>query len=416
LYSFLTENNILCSEQSGFRKHHSTQTSLHNIIEDIYNSTNGGGQVGLVALDLRKAFDTVNHAILTQKLSYYGVHGVNLNWFKSYLNERSQISNINGSFSNPLNVHTGVPQGSILGPLLFIIYINDLSMSLDQCSVNMYADDTAFYTKGHIANDTHAIICTLQSDLCNVSEWLDANKLSLHIGKTACMLFCSKQKRRHVMEKTLDLSLHGQEIEQVKMYKYLGVTIDEDLTFNIHVDNVIKKINRSLGVLKRASPYVPLSNRITLYNTIVLPHFDYCCTLWDTCSESQITRLQMLQNRGMRIILGCHHRTHVSDMLSTLKWLNVRQRFIFLKCTLMYNISNDKTPKYLKSVTPGISHVYNTRSKKCNNIFQTHCHNKSLQFTGTSLWNNLPSQVKNQKTVANFKKLCVLYIIGNLSK
>ena len=197
----------------------------------------------------------------------------------------------------------------------------------------------------------------------------------MHIGKTACTLFCSKQKRRHLVETNLDLSLHGLEIEQ----------------FN--------KINRSLGVLKRTSPFVSLSNRITLCNTLVLPHFDYCWTLWDICSETQIA---ILQNRGMKIVLGCHHRTHVSYMLSTLKWLNVHQRFTFLKCTLIYNIANDKTQYYLKSVTPGISHVYDTRSKKCKNIFQTHCQNKSLQFTRISLWNNLPSQVK-QKQYATSK-------------
>ena len=151
-------------------------------MEDIYHSSNQGGIVGLVALDLRKAFDNVNHAILLHKLSYYGI---NSTWFKSYLSDRTQIAYINGQSSESLHVETGVPQGSILGPLLFLVYLNYLPTSLKYCRVNMYADDTAFYTYDHhnISDITHM----LKSDLCDVSKWLDANKLSLHIGNMSSM-------------------------------------------------------------------------------------------------------------------------------------------------------------------------------------------------------------------------------------
>ena len=176
------------------------------------------------------------------------------------------------------------------------------------------------------------------------------------------MRLCTRQKRHHLSQSTLNLYLDNQVIEQVDSYKYLGVTIDQNISFNIHVENIINKISRSLGILKRSSPFLALASRKTLYNTLVLPDFDYCCTLWDVCSDTNISRLQQLQNRGMRIVLGCHHRTHVSDMLSTLKWLNVRQRFHLLKCTMMYNIVKGNTPTYNLLVNIGISHKYGTRA------------------------------------------------------
>ena len=307
---------------------------------------------------------------------HYGIADTNRSWFKSYLSDRTQVASINGSLSTSMTIETGVSQGSILGPLLFLIYLYDLPISLEHCKIDMYADDTAFYTQATMSHNICDIISSLQSDLSNVSDWLDANKLSLHIGKTCCMLVCSQQKRIRIGDTNLNLSLKCQDIEQVESFKYVGVTIDTNLTYNVHVENIINKISKSLGVLKRASRVVPLQVRVTLCNTLVLPHFDYCCILWDVCSDGHIARLQKLQNRGMRIILGCHYRTHISEMLTTLKWLNVRQRFILLKCIMMFNIVNGKTPDYLNDITPVISHGYNTRSKSSNNIFQTFCHKK----------------------------------------
>ena len=261
-------------------------------MEDIYHSTNQGGLVGLVELDLRKAFATVNHAILLHTLSYYGIDST---WFKSYLSDITQIAYINGKSFESLYVETGVPQGSILGPLLFLVYLNDLPTFLKYCRVNMHADESAFYTYGH--NNISEITHMLKSDLCDVSKWLNANTRSLHISKTSSMLLCTRQKHHHLSQSTLNLSLDNQVVEQVDSYKYIGVTIDQDLSFNIHVENIINKISRCLGT--RSSPFLPLASRKTLYNTPVLPHSDYCCILWDVCSDTNISRLQ---NRDMRIV------------------------------------------------------------------------------------------------------------------
>ena len=204
----------------------------------------------MLVLDLRKAFDTVNHKILLDKLKHHRISGIS-----SYLESRTQMACINGSVSDPFIITTGVPQGSILGPLLFTIYMKDLPKCLQHCKTNMYADDTAICIS---ASDKAGVTKLMQDDLINVNDWLCANRLSLHIGKTSCMLITSAQRRPHMSHDHLDLSLNDNQIEHVKASPYLGITIDQNLNFNIQTNNICNKTNRALGALKRQHLFYPL--------------------------------------------------------------------------------------------------------------------------------------------------------------
>ena len=243
LYTYLNDTGLLAAEQSGFRKNHSTQTSLHKLLENFYSDIENGKIIGMLALDLRKGFDTVNHKILLDKLKHYEISGICLNWFRSYLESRTQMACINGSVSDPLIITMGVQQGSILGPLLFTIYMNDLPKCLQHCKTNMYTDDTAICVS---ACDKASVTKLMQDDLINVNDWLCANSLRLHIGKTSCMLVTSAQRRRRMSQDHLDLSLNDNQIEHVKASFYLGITIDQNLNFNIQTNNICNKAKRAL--------------------------------------------------------------------------------------------------------------------------------------------------------------------------
>ena len=225
-YTYLNENKLLRVEQSGFRKRHSCQSSLHRLHEQLYKELNEGKVVGLIALDLRKAFDTVNHRIMLKKMKYYGVSDIEHTWFKSYLENRFQVCSVFSNISEPERITCGVPQGSILGPLMFLLYVNDMPACFEKCHVNLYADDTAFYVADSNIRTVNTI---LQDELQLAYKWLCCNKLSLHTGKTNSIVICSWQKRQHLSTSELELNLNGDVIEQTSIFKYLGLTVDQDL-------------------------------------------------------------------------------------------------------------------------------------------------------------------------------------------
>ena len=409
-YTYLNDTGLLTAEQSGFRKNHSTQTSLHKLLENFYSDIENGKNIGMLALNLPKAFDTVNHKILQNKLKHYGISEICLNWFRSYLESRTQMACINGSVSDPLIITTGVPQGSILGPLLFTIYM--VPKCLLHCKTNMYADDTVICVS---ASDKAGVTQLMEDDLINVNDWLCANRLSLYIGKTSCMLVTSAQRRRRMSHDHLDLSLNDNQIEHVKASPYVGITIDQNLNFNIQTNNICKKANRALGALKRAAPFLPIDTRALMFNTMVLSHLDYCSTIWGATSDTNIGKLQKIQNRGMRIILQCHPRTHIADMLSNLKWLSIKQKNIFLTAVLVFKIMHSKTLNYMAHWLVPVSHQYGTRRSTSGDLFVPRSHPNSLTTKGTRLWNQLPASIRTFPNLKTFKKATAFFIAHNFN-
>jgi len=230
LDSYLSENEIYCTEQSGFRKKHSTATALIDVSEHLLWNVNDRNFIGSVFIDLKKAFDTVNHSILLHKMERYGIQGSELAWFKSYLSNRNQYVTCNGAMSNLLPVTMGVPQGSILGPILFNLYINDLPSCVKSSKIVLYADDTALFFSHKSPN---CIENTLNEDLNELSKWLKQNKLTLNVGKCKSILFGS-QKMFQIYDPVISISINGEKIEDVASYKYLGMYLDKNVNFSIN--------------------------------------------------------------------------------------------------------------------------------------------------------------------------------------
>ena len=400
--------------QSGFQKSFSTQTSLHRLTENIFDALNNSKVTGLVAIDIRKAFDTVHHKTLLAKLEHYGIRQSSLKWFREYLNDRTQISYINNTKSNHGFVTTGVPQGSTLGPLLFIVYINDLPGCFKHCSVNMYADDTAFY---YSDRNKRPVTDAINEDISNVYSWLCANKLSMHVGKTNTMLICNHQKVRYLDSTQLNIELNNKAVEQTNNIRYLGIDIDNSLSFDTYIGNLVKKLNRSIGILKRCAPCLPLQTRKMLYNSLILPNMDYCCTVWGCATKTGVIRLQRLQNRALRIILREGPRAHIEDMLNKIKWMSVKQRMDYNKLVLMWRIVNNKAPPYLTENFKYINeiHGHNTTSSSGKKLFIPRGYRNSLLVTRSILWNSLLTELRLTEKIDSFRKKLSKHIIANMA-
>lgn len=406
LETYLESNGILTEQQAGFRKKRSTQTSLLNIVNQWFINMDRGSLNGVIFLDLKKAFDCVDHSILLTKLYNYGIRGYTLDWFQSYLTNRVQMCKVDQAISNKRIIKCGVPQGSNLGPLLFLIYINDLPNCLSTSTASMFADDTNIST-----HDTSAdgIQERLNTDLESVHQWLLANKLTLNKEKTEYMIIGSRQRLSNIINDP-KIQLGETTIKRVNHSKTLGVVVDEQLSWKKQIDNVVTKVSKGIGMMRRMKKFVPKSTLVRVYNAIILPHFDYCSLVWDNCSDYLIEKLQKFQNRAARVITGRTYETRTSDVLEELDWQPLMKRFEANKSVFMYKIRNNKLPPSMMSMFDiKENSKYNLRSN--NNDYaldkpKTNFMKKSISYAAASVWNNLPKKAKEKGiSIERFKSI-----------
>ena len=343
---------------------------------------------GVVYIDLKKAFDTIDHAILLRKLAKYGLDLGFLRFFASYLGNRSQKCYVNGVLSSASELRCGVPQGSILGPLFFLIYINDLPNCLNSACAKMFADDTTITISGSSLVDLEQ---ETNLELLNLHCWLKANKLSLNVAKTEFMVIGSRQKLLAESHNEINIKLEDQVISNVDHAKSLGLIIDNRLSWSNHVNELCKKVTSAIGALRRIRPLISQSTAVLVYNSLIQPHFDYCSLVWDGLSDQLSDKLQKLQNRAARVILKANYGTSSSLLLDILKWDKLVIRRKKHKAIMMFKSLNAQAPVYLQNLFHERSTDYDLRNSFHKLTLprpRTNYLKRSFSYSGALLWNS----------------------------
>ena len=314
LFDFINTNRLLYKYQFGFQEGKSTCMALITLIDKISAALDNGEIVVGLFLDFSKAFDTVDHKILLNKLFHYGIQDIPLKWFKSYLSQRYQ--NVTYNNHKPTNklIQCGVPQGSIWGPLLFLLYINDLSAVSKSCLNIMFADDTNMFIAG---NDINAVCTQLNGDLGLVQEWLACNKLSLNVKKTHYMVFTPRNKNI----KDMDIKINNECIERVYHTKFIGVQLDAKLSWKKHIEYISTKLAKCAGILIKARKKLPKSSLINLYYCFAYPYLIYCNHVWGNNYPTNLERLIIMQKKLIRIITCSPYRAHTEPLFYANKYL-----------------------------------------------------------------------------------------------
>ena len=399
LYKYLDTNKHLFPKQSGFRRLYSVVTSLLSCTNDWYKNMDTGKYTALVFIDLKKAFDTVDHDILLKKMQKYGVSGNGLTWFKSYLQDRRQLCKVNGVSSRIEEIHCGVPQGSCLGPLLFIVYINDLPFCLEGCQVTMYADDTSISFAAKSVNDLNM---TLNRELDSLRKWLQGNKLSLNVLKTQAMVIGSRPNLKKISTKLVEppsFSIGGSDVELVGNVKYLGVQIDRHLAWDEHVHFLRSKVSRAIGFLKYAKKLLPQDTLCKMYRGIVEPHLRYCCSVWGACEGTRLQVLQKLQNRAARIVTNSSYDSSASALIKTLNWPTVADMIKVETACMVYKSINDLAQDYLSEMFTKNSeysrkNLRNTATDLQVPLMKTCNGQRAFSYRGAGVWNHLDLEVQ----------------------
>ena len=405
--NFFRKYGIICDEQYGFLRGRSTSDAVLRYAESVYGAFNDSQYLLSVMLDFSKAFDTVDHEILQQKLFMVGIRGFTLNLVKSYLSGRTQLVSVGGKNSVPLPICTGVPQGSILGPLLFLVYINDMRKSTDLLNFIHFADDTTVFLKDKCLSNLYD---TINSELEKVDRWLCANKLSLNLDKTSYMIHsnCNRNVAKQIL-------IRDKVIKCVTNSKFLGVIIDDKFNFKDHITLVCNKISKSCGILRRLSYIIPKYVLKKIYLSLVYPYLVYCVEVWGDGSKTALSRLSVIQDRCVKLLGDSD-----ADVVSVYRNNNLFMRssiynyFILIK---FYQYFREDRNAHFKLLIENnqIHHKQNTRfrANECLNyplVLKSKCFS-CFVFSAVKLWNKLPIAVRNSNSAQCFKQALRKFLI-----
>ena len=392
IISFFSKFNLFSNKQFGFLKKRSTKDAILDFTETVYDALNAKRHNISVLIDLKSAFDTVNHRILLNKLELYGVRGLGLDWIKTYLTNRENYVALGKTYSTHCTTNIGIPQGSIIGPILFIIYINDLPSVSDHLSATLYADDTNFSVSDINFN---RMIPTLNAELSKVYDWTVANRLTINVNKTELLLFTN----RYMDLNDDQVILNDNRIGFVSHARFLGVIIDANLDFKTHINHVVGKISRHAGILYKIHKFLTPHAKMLYYNSFILPYLSYNILHWGGTNKTHLEPLEIIHKRIIRTLATgkSYNLVHTNPLFLKLNILKLNDLYRF-------HAAVDTHAKVLEGHYRS-SHNLNTRYRNCavpkfHRLTRTQ---QSITFNGPTIWNSLPESIKLLDSLPSFK-------------
>jgi hypothetical protein len=324
---------------------------------------------------IQKCFDSIDHKLLISKLSNYGIQGKELTWFKSYLTDRKQRVICNGTTSDSQTVNIGVPQGSILGPFLYLLFANDMVNFVKNGNINCFADDTILYTTGNSVKEANE---KLQSCILELEKWYRANRLRVNASKSKIMYIGTKQRLNNENLENFSILYNGEKLEKVNEMKYLGIIIDQHLLWDKQCNNVVRNVAHKLSMMRRMSSVVPEGILCEVYKRYVQPLIDYGATIWGQCSQEQSDRVQHMINLIARTVKKDFDfiNSRGADIAKSLGWCTFVQRRDYLLTSLMYKCIQGRAPSYLTDYIT-FQHEWSVRTTRAStqNILHLPKHN-----------------------------------------
>ena len=392
----LDRNKILTEAQHGFRRHRSCESQLILTVNDLAENIDHNQQVDLILLDFSKAFDKVPHQRLLHKIKHYGIRGKTHQWLRDFLDNRTQQVLVEGQTSSKVPVQSGVPQGSVLGPLMFLLFINDLPEYVENSRVRLFADDCVLYRTVSEQEDA----TSLQEDLDALQKWESDWKMEFHPQK--CQLLRITNKKNTIKH---NYKIHGHTLEEVDAAKYLGVTLHKTLSWNTHIQNITNKANKTRAFIQRNLHAAPPQTKERCYQALVRPILEYASSVWDPWTKTNIDKIEAIQRRSARFVKSDYSTySSVDQMLESLKWDTLRERRARAKVIIMYRIMKEQIaiPKELLTATN------TTRGRGHNKRLllpysRTDIHQHSFIPDSIRLWNKLSQKLVDTPSLEGFR-------------
>ena len=402
LVNYFDKYSVLSNNQYGFRTNYSTYMAVINMTDKISEAMDRSYYSIGVFVDLSKAFDTLDHGILLAKLAHYGIRGTEQKWFKSYLENRTQYVTFNGTESSRLPLKCGVPQGSILGPILFILYINDIIHVSNILNLILFADDTNIFMTH---KNLKSLINLVNQELIRLNCWFIANKLSLNINKTNFIIFTNKKYNKDEIKNAI--SFDGKFINPVASTKFLGVHIDERLSWSTHIHEVSNKISKSCGILSKLKWRLPSQILLTIYNSLILPYLQYCAMIWASKSLNKLNSITVLQKRAVRLICKANRISHAAPLFKKLKLLTISDIYKAQVAQFMYKFTHRLLPQNFCDYFIINRNIHSHYTRQQQNYFIYRCNTslrlESIKHAGPRTWNALPIDIKTTQSFCQFK-------------